>query len=92
VARSAAILLSNVRAAFLASEWKPLSEDDDRPTRFSDSIGDKLVDQLPQRAWRVLQVPFFVLSSSLLLVCLAGLGVLIFHRLNASLPNGWLRP
>jgi len=34
---AAAILLSNVRAAFLASEWKPVGEDEDRPMRFNET-------------------------------------------------------
>jgi hypothetical protein len=44
---AAAILFSNIRAAFLASEWKPAGEDEDRPMRFNETFTDKLVDQLP---------------------------------------------
>src|ERR1035438_8511767 len=72
---AAGILLSNVRAAFLASEWRPAAEDEDRPTRFNETFGDKLADQLPARAWPVLQIPFFGLAALLLLLSLAGLCV-----------------
>ena len=39
----AGVLLSNVRATILAARWKPVSEDEDRPTRFSETFRDKLV-------------------------------------------------
>jgi len=74
------ILLSNVRAAFLASEWRPAAGDDDKPTRFNETIGDKLSDLLPARAWPILRIPFFSLASILLLLSFAGLGLLLLQR------------
>jgi hypothetical protein len=69
----AGILLSNVRATFLASRWQPASEDEDRPTRFNETFRDKLVDQWPQRAWPVLKYPFYVLDAILLLLLMASM-------------------
>jgi hypothetical protein len=89
---AAGILLSNVRAAFLASEWRPVSEDDDRPMRFSESLGDKLADQLPAKAWPMLQIPFFVLASILLLLNLAGLGIVLLQRFGFISHVGALQP
>lgn len=77
---SAGILLSNVRAAFLASEWRPAAQDEDRPTRFNETFTDKLVDQLPAKAWPVLKVPFFIIASLDLLLILAGFAFQIAHR------------
>jgi hypothetical protein len=77
---AAGILLSNVRAAFLASEWRPAAEDEDRPTRFNETFGDKLIDRLPAKAWPVLQVPFFGIAALILLLSLAGLGIVLLHR------------
>jgi hypothetical protein len=57
-----AVLLSNVRATILASRWKPPTEDEDRPTRFNETFRDKLVDQLPPRAWPILKYPFYFLA------------------------------
>jgi len=79
----AAVLLSNVRAAFLASQWKPTGEDEDRPTRFNETFRDKLVDQWPAKAWPVLQAPFFGVAGVLLLLSLVGLGAVLWHRLGA---------
>ena len=79
----AGILLSNVRAAFLASEWRPAQEGEDRPTRFNESFRDKLVNQWPARVWPVLQVPFFALAALLLLLSMAGVGTALWQRLTA---------
>jgi hypothetical protein len=86
----AGVLLSNVRAAFLASEWRPAREDEDRPTRFNEDLGDLLIDQLPAKAWPVVQVPFFALAALLLLLSLAGLGNALWHRMGSL--SGSLRP
>jgi len=64
-----AVLLSNVRATFIASRWKPLAEGEDRPMRFNETFRDKLVDQLPPKAWPILKIPFFI-AASLILVFL----------------------
>lgn len=67
----AGVLLSNVRATILASNWKPASEDEDRPTRFNETLRDQLVDQLPLRAWPILKYPFYFFATTLLLMLLA---------------------
>jgi hypothetical protein len=78
----AAVLLSNTRAAFLASQWHPASEDEDRPTRFNEDLRDLIVDQLPPKAWPVIQVPFYVLASLLLLLSLIGIGAILWNRIG----------
>lgn len=64
----ALILLSNLRATFLASEWRPAAEGEDRPTRFNESFADKYVDQLPSILWPKLQILFFILGAAMLLL------------------------
>jgi len=78
-----AILLSNVRAAFLASEWKPLIEGEDKPRRFNETFGDKLADQMPAKLWPTLQIPFFVAASVLLSVVFLGMGVELIRQVGA---------
>ena len=80
---AAAVLLSNVRAAFLASEWRPAAEGEDRPTRFNETFTDKLVDQLPSKAWPILKVPFFIIASLYLLLVFLGFAIQIIHRFGA---------
>lgn len=89
---AACILLSNVRAAFLASEWRPASEDEDRPMRFNEGLRDKLADQLPAKAWPVLRIPFFGLASVLMLLNLAGLGIVLLQRFGIILHAGTVQP
>ena len=78
----AAVLLSNVRAAFLASEWRPAAEGEDRPTRFNETLSDKIADQLPAKLWPVVQVPFFALAAVLLVLELAGSGIILAQRMG----------
>lgn len=68
----AGVLLSNVRATILASKWKPATEDEDRPMRFNETLRDKLVDQLPPRAWPVIKYPFYLFTSLVLVMLLVG--------------------
>jgi|GEM_PF-946418 len=78
----AGILLSNVRAAFLASEWKPAGEGEDRPTRFNETMVDKFVDQWPAKLWPQLRHYFFAIGAALLALELIGVGALAWHRLS----------
>ncbi len=84
-----AILLTNLRAAFLASEWKPAGPDEDTPQRFNETLVDKLVDQLPARLWPVLQIPFYVLGGIVILVTTLSLAAVVAHRfgLLPSIPS-----
>jgi len=67
------VLLSNVRGTFLASQWKPLEEGEDRPTRFNETLADKYIDQMPAKLWPVLQIPFIILAITLFLFTLLGM-------------------
>jgi hypothetical protein len=74
------ILLANLRATFLASEWRPAAEGEDRPTRFNETLADKFVDQMPARLWPVLQIPFLILGIAMLLLTLLMLGAAVAAR------------
>jgi len=89
---AAADLLSTLRAAFLGSEWRPTVEEEDKPMRFNDTIGDKLADQVPAKAWPVLQVPFFSLASILLLLSLTGLIFSLLQRFGILSHAGIAQP
>lgn len=80
---AAAVLLSNVRAAFLASEWRPAAEGEDRPTRFNETLSDKLVDQFPAKVWPILKVPFFIIASLYLLLIFVGFATDIVRRASS---------
>ena len=74
------MLLANVRAAFIASTWRPPAEGEDRPTRFSETFGDKLADQMPAKVWPLLQIPFFGVATLMVVLSVAGSAILFLHR------------
>jgi len=59
--------------------------------RFGDTLGDKLADQLPAKAWPVLQIPFFGLASLLLLLSLAAVGFALLQWFGV-IPTGVAQP
>jgi hypothetical protein len=80
----AAILLSNIRATWIAAEWKPESEEAALPPRFSETWGDKLADQLPQWLWPKVRVLYYVYAVGLLVLLLIGL-IMAGNRIGSSL-------
>jgi hypothetical protein len=76
----AAVLLSNLRATWIASRWSPNSDEAALPPRFSETWSDKLADQLPMWLWPKVRIPYYVLSSAFLALTVAGVIMLIRHR------------
>jgi hypothetical protein len=71
-----ALLLSNLRATWIASQWKPESEEAALPPRLDATLGDKFADQWPQLLWPKLRVPYYVFSVGVLLVVFVGLAAM----------------
>jgi hypothetical protein len=46
-----ALLLSNLRATWIAANWRPESEEAVLPPRLNETFTDKLADQLPPWFW-----------------------------------------
>jgi hypothetical protein len=78
----AALLLSNLRATWIASRWSPNSEQAILPPRFNETWGDKIADQLPMWLWPKLRIPYYVLSACFLLLVAVGLLTLFRHRFS----------
>jgi len=68
----AAMLLSNVRATWMSSRWKPESEEAALPPRLNETIGDKLADQFPIWFWPKVRIVYHVFSVCLIILALAG--------------------
>ncbi len=68
-----ALLLSNLRATWIASNWKPESEEAILPPRLNETFFDKLADQLPMWLWPKLRIAYYIYSVAFLLVVVAGL-------------------
>lgn len=70
-----ALLFSNMRATWLASQWKPGSDEAAMPPRFNDTLMDKLADQLPLILWPKLRWVYYIYSVGYLIVTVIGLGM-----------------
>lgn len=78
----AAVLLSNLRATWVASNWHPGSSEAGLPPRLSETWGDKFVDKLPMLLWPKVRVLYYVLSACLLTLSAIGLAFIILHRVR----------
>lgn len=58
----AALLLSNVRAAWVSSSWTPGSEEAALPLRLNETLRDRLVDQLPMWLWPRIEILYYIYS------------------------------
>jgi hypothetical protein len=79
-----ALLLTNLRAAFLIRQWQqePLRQDDFAygPTRSNSTLRDKLVDQMPMLVWPWGRVVFYILAAVLIpLECTEMVAILMRH-------------
>jgi hypothetical protein len=68
-----ALFLSNLRAAWISSGWKPDSEEAVAPPRFNETLADKLADQFPKWLWPKIRIPYFVFSFIFLALVVAGM-------------------
>jgi hypothetical protein len=78
-----ALLLSNMRATWIASQWKPDSEEAAPPPRLNDTMTDKFADRLPQWLWPKLRIPYYVFSIIFMLLIFVGL-ILMQNRGNLA--------
>jgi hypothetical protein len=75
-----ALLISNVRATWISSNWKPDSPDAAMPMRFDETWGDKFVDKLPRLLWPKVRVAYYIFSAAFMLLVLFGSAVTLYRR------------
>jgi hypothetical protein len=73
-----ALLLSNFRAIWIASRWKPDSPESAPLPRWSETWSDKFADVWPRWVWPRLRIVYYILSVGYLALFLVG--VVIFLR------------
>jgi hypothetical protein len=79
-----ALLLSNLRATWIASGWRPDSEEAAAPPRLGDTWADKFADRLPAILWPKVRYPYYVFSVCLLAAMELGVVILLFSRLGLT--------
>ena len=75
-----ALLLSNLRATWIAARWKPDSEEAILPPRLNETLGDKLADQLPMRLWPKVRIFYYIYSVFFLLLLIVGFTAIMLRR------------
>ncbi len=74
------LLLSILRATFIASFWEPQEAEAEMPIRFSETWGDKFADKLPAWLWPKVRIAYYIFSIGFLALTTAGLVMIIFRR------------
>jgi hypothetical protein len=77
-----ALLLSNLRGTWIADHWKPESEEAGLPSRFGDTLADKLSDRWPAFIWPKIKLAYYIFSLGYLATIIAGLILLNIRRGN----------
>jgi hypothetical protein len=75
-----ALLLSNLRATWIVSGWKPESHQAARPPRLNETWGDKFVDGIPAWLWPKVRIPYYVFSACLFAFSAAGVAMILPRR------------
>jgi len=68
-----ALLLSNVRATWIASKWKTDSEEAALPPRLNETWSDKFADQLPAILWPKARIAYYIFGGCVLILVSIGL-------------------
>lgn len=74
-----ALLLSNLRATWIAGSWKPESEEAALPPRMGESFADKFSDIWPAFIWPKIKVLYYIFSFGFLTLTVAGL-IVVYLR------------
>lgn len=77
----AALLLANFRAIWLASHWRPDSEEAAPAPRWNASWSDKFADQLPMWLWPKVRLMYYFLSAAYFLLIAIGVATIIRRNL-----------
>jgi hypothetical protein len=75
----AALLLSNLRATWIAGTWKPDSEEAFMPPRFNETWSDKFADVFPAWLWPKVRIVYYIYSVILLGVVALGVFAILLR-------------
>jgi hypothetical protein len=75
-----ALLLSNLRAIWIAAGWKSDSEEALLPPRLGESLSDKLADRFPMWLWPKARIPYYIFSAGFLTMVVVGLVAILARR------------
>ena len=70
------LLFSNLRATWIAGNWKPDSEEAALPPRFAETFFDKFSDRWPAFIWPKVKVVYYIFSVGFLALVVASIIVM----------------
>lgn len=79
-----ALLLSNLRATWIASKWQLGSEESVLPPRMNETLLDRFRDILPAWLWPKIRIFYYIFSLGFVLLTVFGLIMIFFGKLPAS--------
>jgi hypothetical protein len=79
------LLLSNMRATFVASFWDPGVAEAEMPMRLDETWGDKFVDKVPAWLWPRIRYGYYAFAVIFLALTLTGFAVLLLRRYSLPL-------
>jgi hypothetical protein len=77
----AALLLSNLRATWIASGWKPGSEESLLPPRLNEGWTDKFRDTFPAWLWPKTRIVYYIFSAGFLILTIFGVVMMLFRKI-----------
>jgi len=75
-----ALLFSNLRATWIAGNWKPESEEAALPPRMGDTLADKFSDKWPAWVWPKIKIVYFLYSAGFVFLSMVGTAYSIIMR------------
>ena len=77
-----ALLLSNLRATWIASQWEPASEQAALPPRFGETFADKFADLWPAWIWPKVKIIYYVFALGLMIIVGLGVAVMVMRTMR----------
>ena len=77
-----ALLLSNLRATWIASQWAPASEQAALPPRFGETFTDKFADLWPAWIWPKVRILYYIFALGLMIFVGLGVAVMVMRTMR----------
>lgn len=77
-----ALLLSNLRATWIASQWEPTSEQATLPPRFGETFTDKFADLWPAWIWPKVRILYYIFALGLMVIVVLGVAVMVMRTMR----------
>ena len=75
-----ALLLSNLRATWIAGNWKADSEEAALPPRMGDTFADKFADRWPAWIWPKIKIVYYIYSAGFVFLSMVGTAYAMIMR------------